>query len=254
MRRVAFFVYGIFSYLLFLATFGYAIGFVGNFRIPISEGLVFVPKSMDVGGEASSFGAALAIDLLLLGIFAVQHSVMARQGFKRWWTKIVPREIERSTYVLFASLALIALFVYWRPLGSVVWDLSTSAAVANTLVGVSLFGWFLVLLGTFLIDHFDLFGLRQAWHALRGTTPSDLEFATPGAYKLVRHPIYLGFIIAFWATPVMTVGHLVFAIATTAYILVAIQFEERDLIGRYGDRYRDYRRRVGMLLPRPRNG
>lgn len=206
---------------------------------------------MDIGGESGSFPSALLIDLLFLGVFAVQHSVMARRGFKRWWTRIVPRPIERSTFVLFASLALIALYIFWRPLGGAVWDVGGPGWLPNALVVLSLLGWLLVLVATFLIDHFDLFGLRQVWHALRGTETPDLEFATPGPYKLVRHPIYVGFIIAFWATPLMTVGHLVFAVATTAYILVAIQLEERDLIHRYGDLYRHYRRRVGMLLPKP---
>lgn len=251
MKRIAFFVYGVVVYLIFLGTFLYAIGFVGNFRLELANGFLFVPKSMDIGGEPGSLATALLVDLLLLGVFAVQHSVMARRGFKARWARIVPRPIERSTYVLFASLALIALFYFWRPLGAVLWDVTGFGWLRNALVALSLVGWLLVLIGTFLIDHFDLFGLRQVWHALRGTEAPDLEFATPGPYKLVRHPIYLGFIIAFWATPVMTVGHLVFAVATAAYILVAIQLEERDLIDRYGSLYRDYRRRVGMLLPRP---
>lgn len=250
MKRIVFFAYGVVAYLIFLATFLYAVGFVGNFRLQLGDGLVFVPKTMDIGGGAGSLWSALGIDLLLLGLFAVQHSVMARRGFKERWTRIVPQPIERSTYVLFASLALIALFAFWRPLGAVVWDVAANDLLRQALIGVSLLGWLLVLVGTFLIDHFDLFGLRQVWYALRGESSPGLEFATPGFYKLVRHPIYLGFIIAFWATPVMTVGHLVFAVATTAYILIAIQLEERDLVHSYGDLYRDYRRRVGMLLPR----
>lgn len=250
MKRILFFIYGCVAYLIFLATFLYAIGFVGNFRLRLGEGFVFVPKSMDIGGASGSTWAALAIDALLLGLFAVQHSVMARRGFKERWTRIVPKPIERSTYVLFASLALIALFIFWRPLGGVMWDVTDSEPLRRALIGLSLVGWLLVLVGTFLINHFDLFGLRQVWYALRGESSPGLEFSTPGLYKLVRHPIYLGFLIAFWATPVMTIGHLLFAVATTGYILIAIQLEERDLVHYYGSLYRDYRRRVGMLFPR----
>lgn len=250
MKRIVFFIYGCVAYLIFLATFLYAIGFVGNFRLQLWEGFVFVPKSMDIGGASGSTWAALVIDTLLLGLFAVQHSVMARRGFKERWTRIVPKPIERSTYVLFASLALIALFIFWRPLGGVVWDVTASEPLRRALIGLSLVGWLVVLIGTFLINHFDLFGLRQVWYALRGESSRGLAFSAPGLYKLVRHPIYIGFLIAFWATPVMTLGHLLFAVATTGYILIAIQLEERDLVHYYGSLYRDYRRRVGMLLPR----
>ncbi|MCH8016644.1 MAG: isoprenylcysteine carboxylmethyltransferase family protein [Acidobacteria bacterium] len=240
MKRILFFLYGVVCYLIFLGTFLYAIGFVGNF---------FVPKGMDTG-DAVPFGEALLMNVLLLGIFAIQHSVMARQGFKKWWTRIVPQPIERSTYVLLASLALLLLFWQWKPMGDVLWDVSGST-LGNVLIGVSLVGWLIVLASTALIDHFHLFGVSQVYSYLTNKEVMELQFAAPAFYKLVRHPLYLGFIIAFWATPVMTAAHLVFAIVTTAYILLAIQFEERDLVSFYGDQYRDYRRRVSMLIPLP---
>jgi protein-S-isoprenylcysteine O-methyltransferase Ste14 len=242
MKRLVFLIYGVVCYAVFFVTFLYAIGFVGNF---------YVPLSMDRGNAATDLTTALVTDALLLGVFAIQHSVMARQGFKRAWTKIVPTEIERSTYVLAASLALILLFWQWRPIGSIVWNLS-GTPFAQVLLGVSLLGWTTVLLSTFMINHFELFGLRQVWIQFIRQPPEPLTFGTPGLYGLVRHPIYMGFIVAFWATPVMTVGHLVFAFATTAYILIAIQFEERDLISFYGQTYRDYRAKVRMLLPIPK--
>ncbi len=242
MKRLLFFIYGAASYALFLGTFLYAIGFVGNF---------VVPRSMDVGGPASPLWKALLIDSLLLGVFAIQHSGMARRSFKERWTRIVPVEIERSTFVLFASGALALLFAFWRPIGAPIWQVGDEVGRA-VLNGVSLFGWLIVLLGTFHIDHFDLFGLRQAWNALLGRQPAAHRFVTPGFYRVVRHPIYLGFLVAFWATPVMTAGHLVFALATTGYILVAIQLEERDLVREYGEDYRRYRREVSMLAPIPK--
>jgi protein-S-isoprenylcysteine O-methyltransferase Ste14 len=204
---------------------------------------------MDVGPSAP-LGAAVAVDIALLGIFAVQHSGMARKGFKRWWTRVVPPAIERSTFVLAASVCLALLFWQWRPLGATVWQMPPGAA-SLVFVGVSLCGWLVVVSSTFMIDHFELFGLRQVFRAVRDRPLTSAGFSTPAFYKSVRHPIYLGFIIAFWATPVMTVGHLLFAGATTVYILVAIQLEERDLIATYGEAYRAYRRRVGMLLPFP---
>jgi protein-S-isoprenylcysteine O-methyltransferase Ste14 len=179
----------------------------------------------------------------------VQHSVLARQGFKRWWTQIVPKPAERSTYVLFSSLALIALFVFWQPIGGVIWEVKNPVA-QSALYGLCALGWVLVLVATFLINHFDLFGLRQAWLHLRGKEYKTLSFVTPGPYQLVRHPIYFGFIIAFWATPTMTAAHLFFALLTTAYILIGIRLEERDLVGFYGSRYREYSDQVPMLLPR----
>jgi protein-S-isoprenylcysteine O-methyltransferase Ste14 len=250
-RRTAYLLYGVVCYAIFFATFLYAIGFVGNWWQFF--GWMGAPfHSMDVGGSNAPLGQALLVDALLLGLFAVQHSVMAREGFKRRWTRIVPPPIERSTYVVAASLCLAILFWLWRPIGTtVVWHV-TAAPLPGILLGLSLVGFLIVLLATFMIDHFELFGLRQVWTAFRGRSPRSLAFRTPVFYKAVRHPIYLGFLIAFWATPIMTLGHLVFAAATTGYILIAIQLEERDLIRVHGDVYRDYRRRVWMLLPVPR--
>ena len=239
MHRIAAFLYGIVCYAIFFATFLYAIGFIGN---------VIVPTSID-GNPTLPFGQALLIDLALLAVFAVQHSVMARPGFKALWTKIVPEHVERSTYVLFSSLALILLFWQWQPLGGAIWQINNTLG-RNVLYGLCAFGWLLVLASTFLINHFDLFGLRQVWLYLRGRDYEHPHFVTPSLYKLVRHPLYVGFIFAFWATPDMTATHLVFAVMTTVYILLAIQFEERDLIHYHGDAYRNYKRQVPMLIPR----
>jgi len=238
MGRILAFLYGSVAYLVFLGTFLYAIGFV--------TGLV-VPKTVDTGLVAP-IGEAIVVNILLLSLFAVQHSVMARKPFKRWWAQFVPIAIERSTYVLLASLALILLFWQWRAMPSIVWQVSNPMA-AMAMLGLSLFGWFVVLLSTFLINHFELFGLQQVILNLAGKAGSEPRFKSPMLYKLVRHPIYLGFIIAFWAAPVMTAGHLLFALVTTAYILVGIALEERDLIELFGDEYRRYRQRVAMLVP-----
>jgi len=230
--------YGVAAYFVFLCTFLYAIGFVSG---------VVVPKTVDTG-PAGPIGEALVVNVLLLSLFAVQHSVMARKPFKRWLTQFVPASIERSTYVLLASLALILVFWQWRPIPAIVWE-AANPALAMALLGLSLLGWLIVLLSTFLINHFELFGLQQVLLNMIGKDAAEPRFRTPLLYKLVRHPLYLGFIIAFWATPVMTAGHLLFALVTTVYILVAIALEERDLIDLFGDEYRRYRQRVAMLVP-----
>jgi methanethiol S-methyltransferase len=238
LSRTTAFVYGVVCYLVFFATFIYAIGFLGNFG---------VPKSIDSGPQ-SPFTYALAVNSALLGLFAIQHSVMARQWFKAAWTRLVPTPVERSTYVLFSSAALLLLFWKWQPMGGVVvWNVtSTSGRLAlDALYAV---GWMTVLAANFLINHFDLFGLRQVWLHLRGRVYTSLKFRTPGLYRYVRHPLYVGWLLVFWSAPVMTSAHLVFAIATTAYILIAIQFEERDLVRLHGE-YAEYRRRVPMILP-----
>ena len=231
--------YGVVSYLIFFATFLYAIAFVGD--LP-------VPKAID-GGTPGALIPSLVIDALLLGLFAIQHSVMARPAFKRIWTRIVAPPAERSTYVLLASLVLIALFAFWRPLPQVIWSTPAGAATIAVLA-VFWIGWGMVLASTFLISHFELFGLTQVYNRLMRRETTAMAFRTPGFYRFVRHPLYLGFILAFWAAPVMTLGHLVFAVATLGYILIAIQLEEHDLIGVFGDRYRAYKAQVGMLIPR----
>lgn len=238
MARIMVLLYGIVAYVLFLGTFLYAIGFVGNW---------FVPKSID-SGEAGPAGMALLVNGALLGLFAVQHSVMARPGFKAWLTRFIPRSMERSTYVLVSSLCLVLLFWLWRPMPTVIWDVQNSVA-EGALVGLSLLGWAIVLYGSFLIDHFDLFGLRQVVLYARGREYTSPHFIERSLYRVVRHPLMLGFIVAFWFTPTMTTGHLLFAILTTGYILVGIQLEERDLVRAHGDEYPKYRRRVPALVP-----
>jgi len=239
MSRITILLYGTISYLLFLGVFVYGIGFIGGF---------FTPTALDAA-PTSPLGQALAVDLGLLGLFAVQHSGMARPAFKRWWTRMVPEAAERSTYVLLSSLAMIGLYVFWQPIGGVVWSVETEIG-RDTVLGLYLCGWLLLLYTTFLIDHFDLFGLKQVWRQFRGKPYIPPQFHTPGLYRLVRHPLYIGWLIIFWACPVMTVAHLVFAAITTAYILVAIQFEERDLVQAFGEKYLSYRNHTGMLLPK----
>jgi methanethiol S-methyltransferase len=237
MSRILMLAYGALSYVIFFLTFLYAIGFLGN---------VAVPKSID-SAASDPWSTALAIDLGLLSLFALQHSVMARQGFKRLLTRVIPAAAERSTYVLASSLALIVLFWQWRPLGGGVWEVQHEVG-RTALYGGFAFGWTLVLVTTFVINHFDLFGLRQTWRAFRGQPQTGLHFVTPVLYRIVRHPLYVGWLFAFWCTPTMTVTHLLFAVVTTAYILVAIQLEERDLMRAHPE-YAEYRQRVPMLVP-----
>ncbi len=238
MKRVLALVYGVLAYVLFLGTFLYAIAFVGNLG---------VPTSVDSGKPGSTL-TALVIDALLLGLFAIQHSVMARYGFKQRWTSVVSWYLERSTFVLAASLALAVLLWQWRPIPAMVWDLR-GTAIGSVLGGLFWVGWAILLLSTFLIDHFELFGLEQVWSYVKGREFHRPAFKAPLFYQWVRHPIYLGFVIAFWSAPAMTMGHLLFSVATTGYIMVGIYFEERDLVRAYGDAYRDYQRQVPMLVP-----
>jgi protein-S-isoprenylcysteine O-methyltransferase Ste14 len=238
MGKIVAFIYGLAAYVVFFLTFLYAIGFV--------SGLV-VPKTIDTGTVVSTT-EAIIVNILLMSVFAVQHSVMARRQFKEWWIQVVPKSVERSTYVLFASLALILLFWQWRPMPTVVWQV-TEPTTAVVITGLSFVGWLLVLTSTFLINHFELFGLHQVANNLTGRPMPVVRFKTPVLYKIVRHPIYLGFIIAFWVAPVMTIGHALFAAVTTAHILVGIFLEERDLIELFGDEYRKYCQRVSMLIP-----
>ena len=234
-------LYGLVTYVFFLGTFVYAIGFVGN--------LPLLPKTID-SGAAAPLLETLVIDLALLGLFAVQHSVMARRGFKRWWTRVIPEAIERSTFVLAASAVLALLLWQWRPIAQpMVWSVSDPTG-RLVLQAVFWIGWAVLLISTYLINHFELFGLRQVWANLRGQSLPEPTFHTPLFYRHVRHPIYLGFVLGFWATPEMSTGHLLFAVACTGYIFIGIWFEERDLIAQFGNRYQLYRQQVGMLFPK----
>lgn len=240
MARGIYLLFGVTAYVIFFATFLYLIGFVGN--------LPELPRTVD-RGPVSGVAPALVVNLALIALFGLQHSIMARQGFKRAWTKVVPEPVERSAYVLFASLALILLFAFWRPIPAIVWNVENSFGAA-VLWGLFASGWLMVLLSTFLISHFELFGLKQVYLHLRGSTIPGPQFRKPFFYKLIRHPLYTGFFLAFWATPTMTAGHLLLAIGMSAYMLVAIRYEERDLVQLFGKDYEDYRQEVGMLTPR----
>lgn len=238
MKRMLFLLFGLLSYFIFFGTFLYAIGFVGN---------LVVPKTID-GIPSTPLASAVLVNASLLLLFALQHSIMARPAFKRWWTRIVPTELERSTYVLLASLCLMLMMWQWQPIGGIIWSVD-NAVVKTILFILYITGWTIVLVSTFLINHFDLFGLRQVWLYFQGRPYSALPFRLPLFYKLVRHPLYLGFLIAFWSTPVMTVAHLLFALLTTGYILTAIQLEERDLLSHFGEKYKNYKKWAPMLIP-----
>lgn len=238
MKRILVLLYGVISYLLFFGTFLYAFGFVGN---------LFVPKSID-GAPQVPLAQAILVNSLLLLLFALQHSIMARPVFKNWWTKIIPEQAERSTYVLLSSLCLILLVWQWQPMGGFIWRVEEP--VAKTILTVLFItGWLIVLWSTFMINHFDLFGLRQVWFYFLGKKYEPLRFRIPFFYKYVRHPLYLGWLIAFWATPVMSAAHFLFAVLTTGYILTAIKFEEKDLITHFGDKYSNYKRLVPKIIP-----
>jgi protein-S-isoprenylcysteine O-methyltransferase Ste14 len=238
MKRILFLLYGVISYFIFFGTILYAIGFVGN---------LFVPKSID-GPAAMPLAKAVLINASLLLVFALQHSIMARPAFKRWWTRFVPEPAERSTYVLIASLCLLLMMWQWQPIGGVVWVIESSL-LKTILVSAYAFGWALVFISTFLINHFDLFGLRQTWLYFTGRKYTSLPFRTPLFYRFVRHPLYFGFLIAFWSTPVMTVAHLLFAMLTTGYILTAIVFEEKDLEAHFGESYVTYKQNSSKIIP-----
>ena len=241
MTRAIYLLFGFLAYLVFFATFLYLVAFVGDFPE--------VPRAVDFGGPTGSLPVAIVVDLALIALFGIQHSVMARAPFKAAWTRIVPEPIERSMYVLLASLCLIVMFAFWRPIPNILWA-ATTPLLAYALWGLFALGWLIVLLSTFLLNHFELFGLRQVWSHADGSEIPAPVFRTPLFYKRVRHPLYSGFVLAFWATPLMTVGHALLATGMTVYILIAIRHEERDLVGLFGTAYEDYRRRAGMLIPK----
>jgi protein-S-isoprenylcysteine O-methyltransferase Ste14 len=243
MTRIAFFIYGVVCHLLFLLVYAYMVGFVGNILVPIS---------ID-SGPAAPLGTAIAIDVLLIVLFTLPHSVMARPSFKQAWTRIVPKPIERSTYVLFSCVLMVLLMWQWRPIGDVIWDVQSTAA-KGLLYGLFAFGWLMVPMVSLLINHFDLFGTRQVWLHLKGKPYTHLPFRTPMIYKRIRHPLYVGWMTAFWAIPTMTLGHLLFASLMTVYMLIAIWFEERNLVEHFGDAYVRYQSRVPVLVPRPGTG
>lgn len=258
MSRILFPLYGVMCYLIFFSTFIYMIGFVHNFHFQIGS-FYFVPVAIDFSGSTASMAAATSaptafvIDAALIGLFGVQHSAMARRSFKAVWTRIlVPSAVERSTYVLTSSLCLIVLFIFWQPLPDVVWS-TQNEMLGNALIAVSLVGFALLLVASFLINHFELFGLQQVYQHAKGAQSSPIAFKSPGLYKLVRHPIYVGFLIFAWVTPIMTVGHLLFAVGNLIYILIGIRLEERDLVTEFGDTYRKYQQRVRGLVPFPKS-
>jgi protein-S-isoprenylcysteine O-methyltransferase Ste14 len=240
MSRPLSLLFAVLCYGIFFATFLYLIGFVGSFAI--------FPRTVDTPLGGTPTAIAAVVDLALVALFGLQHSVMARQGFKRAWTKVIPHYIERSVYVLVTSIALMVMFLFWQPIGATIWNVQ-NPIVADTLWVLFWLGWGTVLISTFLINHFELFGLQQAWDHLRGNEFAPPRFRTPFLYRFVRHPLYVGFFLAFWATPLMTAGHLLLAIGMAAYMLIAIPYEERDLVAFHGRDYEDYRSRVGMLWP-----
>ncbi|MHC5210672.1 MAG: methanethiol S-methyltransferase [Planctomycetota bacterium] len=239
MQRIAYFAYGLFSHLLFLGVFLWMAAFVGN---------LFLPQTIDAAGAGFTW-TAVGIDTVLIALFGLQHSVMARPGFKRWWTRIVPAQIERSTYVLISCIVLVAMLLLWQPIGPLVWDVTHPVGRA-LLWGLFAAGWLMVPVVSLLINHFDLFGTRQVWLALKGKAYTQLPFRVPGIYRFVRHPLYVGWTLAFWVTPTMSVGHLLFAVGMTAYMLLAIPIEERDLVELHGEKYTRYRETVPALVPR----
>jgi methanethiol S-methyltransferase len=251
MSRILFPIYGAACYLIFFATFIYMVGFVHDFHFQLGS-FYFVPIAIDFGGNSLSTTRAFVIDVALISLFGLQHSGMARRGFKAIWTRVlVPHAVERSTYVLASSLCLIVLFIFWQPMPSVVWSIQNEM-LGKVLVAVSLTGFGLLLVASFLINHFELFGLQQVYMHAKGAHAKPIAFKSPGLYNLVRHPIYVGFLIFAWVTPLMTVGHLLFATGSLVYILIGLRLEERDLVSEFGDTYKQYQQRVRSLVPLPK--